>query len=287
MGFQTREGASVRLPVAIWEGEQVWTDAELRAPSPATIANTVDAFEKGTYRGVVTLLAGCVTAFEGGGQREADRNRIAALVRKMPYASAEPLGIYALLENDPDDGIEGVYDCPRCGKGRVICEHVSDEEDTRDHIRSLPVMCQVADPIRDKPVRTFAFTLSAPVQLTEQSAAGDPPMIASSFMIRYPTLGDCIEGEAQTPGKASMRQEISIRAIGVEIINGEPMSPGALGTLARTMIEGMPKGDFRRLGEQLGRYGIASMVKKTCPVCAKVFDVRVVTSNFFASALVS
>src|SRR5690242_21680583 len=147
----------MRLPIPVFEpakgGEpRIWTGAELRAPTPAAIANTQEAVQKGLYRGVIAFLTGCITAFTmDDGTVENDRNRISALVRRLPYASAEPLAIYALLEGDADDGIEGVYDCPRCGKGKVVCEYVSEEEDTRDHVRALAIKCQGGeDPIADR-----------------------------------------------------------------------------------------------------------------------------------------
>lgn len=271
----------MRLPVALWNSKTVYTDVELRAPSAPTIAATQEAWQKGMYRGVVTFLSGCVAAFQGpDGAEETNRDGIAHLVKRMPHASAETVAVYALLEGDQDDGIEGAYNCPRCDH-QIICEYLSAEEDTRDHVRALPVLCQ------EQPVRTFTFTLVNPVVCLPPSVAGEPAVTATGFTMRYPTLLDCIEGENQVPGRGGLRQELAICTQAIEAVDGDAMTPGVLGSAAAVIMQQFGKEEMKRLRAAMGKWGIANTVRKCCPNCGKVWDATVNTTNFFVSALVS
>jgi len=280
----------MQLPVPVWKGTAIYPSVELRAPTPDTIAATQEAVEHGLYRAVVAFLSGCISSFTAPGAEPVDdRKEIAALVRAMPYMSAEPVAIYALLEGDADDGIEGVYPCPRCGT-KVVCEFVSDEEDTRDHIRLLPVTClgwagSVFDPAQVS--RTITFRMGAAVKVAEQSAGGGDEVWAGEFEMRWPTLADCMQAEARLPGKASLRQQMEIYAIAVERIEQEQLTPGVLGSYAQTMIHAMSKQDLTRLGNEMQKWGMRNTVRKACPSCGKVWEPTVATSNFFVSALAS
>ena len=270
----------MRLPIPIWApGGTIYTEAELRKPTPNVIADTADALEKGLYRGVTAFLAGCVSSFSGSSGSTVSAEQVRDLVRSLPYQSTEALAIYALLEGDSDDGIEGVYDCPRCGRGRVVCEYISAEEDARDHVRDLPVACMADEDL----ARTVTLSLSEPYHLQRGK---EGPTEVRSLVLRWPTLRDCISAEAQSPGSA-LRQQMVIYELAVETIGEETYTPGVLSTYAHAVVGGMSRADMRKLGDIMSRYGIRNTVKKTCPKCGKVWDATVATSNFFASALAS
>lgn len=273
----------MRLSIPIWDGKGYWTDAEVRAPTPGVLADTEEAFKASLFRAVLVFVSGVVAGLSGEDRSETARDAIRHLCKRMPYLTAEPLAIYSLLENDTDDGIEGIYTCPRCGteKECLLRGEGEDAEDTRDHVRALPLRTM------QETARDFLVELKEPVQVAPASMGGKDPVTATSFTMRYPTLADCIVAEERVGMKAgNLRHQIETYSQALLSLNGEPVSAG-MGPAWGTVLFSRSREAMIAVAERLKPWGIDPRVRKVCGHCGKSWEESVSTSNFFASALAS
>jgi hypothetical protein len=268
-----------RLPIPLSCGAGVFDQADLRAPKSGSLADSRDAADSGDYfRAVLLFLQGAVTAMRGpGGELEGEQLR--SVLRHLPIRSAELLSIRAMLLHDPDDGIEGAYDCPRCGE-RIVCE-LTDDADTRDRISELKVA--YADP-EGREAEGFDLEVEPPVRVVDKKD-GSAVYECRSLRLAWPTLAHAMASKGRYGASGATGRQFAIYVDAALEVNGEKVLPkwrGEYGMLTFRELQGQT---IRALNEAVQRYGITPRLRKRCAACGKEWEAEVRTSNFFASGL--
>jgi len=274
---------TVRIPIPVFSAGKAYGEVDLGVPDAGTLADTRRALDDGNYfQAIHEFLRGCVEAIreEGGDGMEGDQAR--AMVKHIPIRSAELLAIQAMLLIDADEGIEGVYDCPRCGKSQ-IAEYRSEDSDSRDRISDLGVAYM--DGEREE---AFSVSLAKPVTMKDKSS-GEAVYSASEIEMSWPTLGHAMSSYGKYGASDRMRRQFAIYIEATRKVNGEEVSAKWRGEYGMFTFEKMKvgPGGLGKIGREMERYGMKDTIPKTCPSCGKKWEAEVNTSNFFASALPS
>ena len=263
----------LKLPIPIFNGDVSHPEIEIDRPSAGLIADVKKASETDRYNAIAMFIAGSTKSIG----EIVDRGQIKMLCRKMPFRSAEYAVVQIMLLLDSDDGVEGVYDCPRCHH-RIISEKVEEGEeiisDTRDHIRDLPVTYTVEQIIH--------IALSEYVEVVNASTK-NTVAIMQEFDIEHPTMEHCMKAFRSYGTTDEMRLQIGIYVEAVKSVDGEAA------TASWRNLYGMPlflqiknPKDFNAIKNKIEEPGMARRVKKVCPSCGKTWNPVVNTSNFFA-----
>lgn len=273
----------VRIPIPVFQAGKAYGEAELEVPDAGTLADTRRALDDGNYfEAVHEFLRGCLKALreDGGESLEGDQAR--AMAKHLPIRSAEFLAIKAMLLLDADDGIEGVYDCPRCGK-RQMAEYRSEDSDSRDRISDLEVAY-----MDGSPGGSFSVTLAEPVTMKDK-ASGEAVYSASEIEMDWPTLAHAMNSYGKYGASDRVRRQFAIYIEATRRVNGEEISARWRGEYGMFTFEKMKvgPGGLGEFGREMMHYGMKSTIPKTCPSCGKRWEAEVNTSNFFASALPS
>lgn len=259
----------LKLPVAI-HGPSKATDAVVKEPTPGVIADTKRAVDAGNpYKAIQLFVAGCCERIGAA----AERRDVLAMVAAMPFKTAEYVVAKVSLLMSGDDGLEGVYRCPRCGKN-VVCEKTEDS-DSRDRFDSLDVV--------ETEERFFRVELTEPVRLHESPE--EQGAVVSSVTVAYPTLGNCAAAHARIGDKDSMRLQFAIYAEALVGVNDAEVDQKWRTRWGSILFEKMRLDDLRVVGKAADSVGVKTEVAKACPWCGKVFKTTLNALDFFASAL--
>ena len=108
-----------------------------------------------------------------------------------------------------------------------------------------------------------------------------------SLEMRYPTLSDCIRGASKQQGSDAVRTQFAIYVEAMTKCNGEELTAGWKSKFGMPMFNNLKdvKNDLYRISDEVKKYGLDTMVEKTCPSCDKVWKSNIPTVNFFVSAL--
>lgn len=253
----------MRLPIPFEYEGRIIDDLEIKAPSSGVLAETQRVAEGGKmYAAFSVLTAGCL-----------DEEDARAMVRVMPYRTCELLAIHAVLKISPDDGFEGVYQCPRCGHKQVT--EYSEDEDTRDFVSDLYVgYADAAEP--------FEVELDSAVTVTSKGEAIEQ---VSTLTFHHPTMQECQKAESRVGLKNPTKLNFAVLALAIDKVDGREVDDRWRTNLAPVVFEKMAAKDLAKINAEIARYGMSSTLPKVCHECGKEWDAPVNTSGFFASAL--
>lgn len=261
---------------------KVYSECELENPRASVIADTKKSIDEtgDAFSAMRVMLNGCVTSFTiTDGTVVADRVAVKSLIPKMPLKTAEHLTLSLVtMHYADDDGIEGVYPCPRCGAQYIaeILENDGMAVDTRDHISALPVVyCETPD-------MEITRDLKSPV-IIENKANNSILYEINSISIGIPTLENAINAYAKIGSRDMVRLQFAMYVEALLKINGEPVDNRFKNSFGMLVFENIrdARADLGWIAEQINRYGTDRDVSKTCKRCGKVWKATVSTSNFF------
>lgn len=270
----------MELAVPIFYDGAIYTEAEIKKPKSKVLKQTHEVLAKsGVYRCMLVFISGCVVAYmDTEGNVVDDKVMIRKLTGHLPFMSAEAVSLKIIATINGDDVVEGIYPCPRCGE-KFVAEYDSiTEEDKRDRISELEVVC-----MKDYE-NSIEIKLTEPVKINRK---GTEEIIENiqTFEMRYPTINDCMAGTAKF-GKgqeAHLQTQVYINAI--EKVNGEPIDKTWKATYAKFLFDDMETDDMIEIGNKIQKYGLNKMVERYCRECTKVWEAPISTSNFFVSGL--
>jgi hypothetical protein len=260
----------MKIPIAAnYKGRKLET-ISLKKPTSGVLADTRKAVDAGDpYKALQVFISGCTESVED----ITDKGEIRAITATLPYKSAEFLVTQIALLNHEDDGIEGVYNCPRCGKQKV-CEKNS-EGDTRDRLSALPV-------IETNNLFTVV-SFQNPVQL--HSVEGEMGSTVSSIALTYPTLGNCSTAFSKVGDKDSMRLQFAIYTEALLGVNDTEVDAKFKSRFGLVLFDRLTIPDLKKVAEVLDSVGLDTKVSKTCTGCGKLFSVVLNSFDFFALSL--
>lgn len=276
----------MRLPIPVEINNVLYVDAEVQAPTLDCLTETRKIAEDGRFFQSMRVFSnGCIKSVTtDSGQIIEDQIALKSVITKTPYKTIEHLAIRSLMvHNDDDDGVEGYYPCPRCGK-ESISEYRNDDGviiDTRDHISSLSV--GYFDPYNDN--REITVVLTEPVIIKDRGN-NDVFLEIKDFTVEIPTLEQCIVAESKVGNSDPIKLQLAIYVEAMKKVNGEKIDnkfKNEFGLFFLGKIR-TAKTDFGKLAESINKYGLNRTVEKTCVKCGKVWRPTINTSNFFGSA---
>lgn len=271
----------VKLPIPIKYGEDVFDEVEIAEATSGVIADVAKiANTTGDYfTAVFTFIKGCILSLVSGEKIVNDKQQISAIVRNMPFRSAEYALIQALILGNKDSGVEGVYECPRC-KRQFIAQKVEESgeviSDTLDYLDTFDVSYM------DHLDYEYDIELSAPVEIKEI----DP---IQTLRFRYQTIGDCMNAYKKKGMTDRIRLQFSIYMECLLAVNGVQVDVKWKNKYAEYMFNHLKsaKLDLNAIAEKELAYGMKKTVVRTCAACGKEWECPVDTANFFVSALPS
>ena len=274
-----------KFPIPIFHNDKKYIGCEYESPDGGTLANVNKVARNGDFFSAVrSLLIGCISSIKTDSDQEiTDSTSLKSLISKLPTRTADTLSTLIMLEyNEGDDGVEGVYTCPRC-YNKIISElKIVDgmEIDTRDHINSYPINYYTGE------TGTFEVMLSKPVNFIDTNRNEVIDEIVG-FEMRFPTLEDGINAFQKYGGKDEIRMQFGMFINAIQTVNGDVVDTRWKTACGDLMFEKMRavKRDIGFITNNIKQYGIPSEVKKTCQNCEKEWMAPLNTSGFFVSAL--
>lgn len=260
---------NIRLPIPIFTNPPV-KECEILKPTTGVIMETRKIVDTGNH-----FLA--LKKFLSGSLLIGDNpERTKRLVGELSLQSAEYLATQIMLLQYPDDdGVEGVYNCPRCGTQK-ICE-IKDDIDTRDFINDLEIVYYEED-------EEIPITKDIDVELINKKN-GNTILQVNSLSLRRPLLKDYIE----QANKHGYNNEVDIqKAVYVSCIthlNGNEIEREEKKLYGTKIIEKMNPHDLNYFAKEILKYGMQSDIEKVCIKCGKEWKTKINTLNFFVSAL--
>jgi len=306
--------------IPLTAGNSEYKYADIKKPTSGVLADTREIAQQGLgFQCIKHFLGGCTTAFYTDVQEERpkpvevnptdedpvekkteetpkekeppkkigvgiidDPKNIRLMVGDLPYQTAEQLAIEIVNQISPEnDGIEGLYQCPRCNNQLLCAEDIERDIDTRDFLRTMKRICRP-----DEEDNFINMTLSESVEIRTDDARNELEEEFKSFRLRYPTLNDCIKAEELVGRKNTGKLQHSIYKQALVSVNGQPVDrkwKGIYGDMFfRTIKDPM---DLVKLSKKLDKYGIERDREKRCPKCEKVWKAQVDITGFFYTAL--
>jgi hypothetical protein len=279
-----------KFPIPLKINDVLYHSCDIDAPTPGVLADTKKVADTGDrFNSTLVFLAGCIKSIVSETAEISERIQLKSALRKLPFRSGEVIALKSILQVHDDDGIEGIYPCPRCNH-RVVSQIVSENgetiSDTRDFIRNLDI-----EYMQDYE-ETFDIQLTKPTYIIN-GKTGEPMVDMktnlqigmSALKMKHPTLGHCIEAQAKQGSSDDMRLQYRIYVEAITEIDGMEIDRPYRDKYGMMLFEKIP--DIKDIGEiskRVHTYGIASKVKKICPSCGKEWMARVNTSNFFEFA---
>lgn len=272
----------IKLPIPIFHHGQIYDYIETVQPRSGIIADTQRVAANGDKFGAVfTFISGCaISITTESGQEVSDKVALKSALRSIPYRSAEYVLIRIMSELWDDDGIEGVYRCPRC-HAQIITERRKEGDeivfDTRDFVKDLPVN------YLEQPYSPYlSHSFSTPVRIIN-SGTGEVVEEIRSIDVKHPTLAHCIQAQQRNSALDDIKMQYAIYAEALDKVNGVTVENKWRNMYGALMWDNIPdiKNDLKVFTEKVNFYGIERRVEKTCPECKKIFKATVNTSNFF------
>lgn len=263
----------IELPIPVRLNGKTYKGAELKGRLIASIlADTYKVVEQGEiYKAIQVFLSGAIDNIDG----EKDPQAVKQIVGAMSFKSAFYLSVQALLQGEADDGVEGMYECPRCHTKKICAYHKDPDLDTRDFIGDLEVKMAGEKEEVD-------FTLKYPVEIRDNDGNGE---LIEKLKFRFPSLNDCDMASGKTGRSDKVRLQFAIYVQALLEVNGNKVDRKYKTSFGRTIFERMDHEDLTELGAQMDEFGLVTTIKKICSKCDKEFEVEVNTANFFVSAL--
>ena len=264
----------MKLPIPAKFGDKVIVECEISKPKAIVITDAKSAVDRNDYYTALKVFcAGVVDSFtDSNGGIITDKQQIRTIMNSMPFRSAEYIAIQSIVAIDGDDGIEGIYPCPRCGY-KIIAGYEDNDgviSDTRDYISGLEVR------YADENTMDIYVQLDNPVVVHK----GNDEIEIKTMRIQHPTLEHCIKAGNRVGYSNVMKLQLGIIAEAVSDINGNKVT-GILREIAYKALDNIDSTELFSIVSELGKYGLQTKVAKVCPACGKEFMCTVNTSNFF------
>jgi hypothetical protein len=258
--------STLKMPIPISYNGSLLVDVNIKSYTAGVIADCKKSLDaQGPYAGYQTFLSGCIESIGEVISKQEIRN----IINNMSYKTAEYL-MLEIIALDGEDGIEGMYICPRCNN-EIICEH-----DTEDHIKDLEI----------KTTECVNFEIKLLNGITiENKMPEDSIEYVQSLTFRYPTLKDCLNAYIKYGKKEQSRLQLGICLEGLNSVNGIDIDLKFKNRYGMQIIENLVSKDLKFLIEKINEFGVITDKIKTCNKCGKEFKVNLNTSNFFVSAL--
>jgi len=267
-----------RLPIPIFKDDSTYKEIEFKKPTPGVLADTQKVAQSGdSFSAIIKFLQGCIVRIDD----ISDRVSISSLVRNIPYKTSEYCNIKIMTSLDEDDGIEGIYGCPRC-KHSTIAEKKSDIQtgelifDNRDHISDLVVTYYEGD--ENKIYHEF----KEPFEI-KNASNGEVIQEIYNISMRFPTMDDCIKASQKQGKNDDMRFQFAVYLEALTHVNEQSVDSRFKNMFGMKLFEIIPdvKNDLWGIKEKVDKYGISRRIKKVCPSCGKEWMALVNTSGFF------
>jgi len=270
----------IKLPIPIYfNGEVYATDIEIKKPNAGCIADAKKISDsEDPYGAIAFFIASCTESLETVNGSVADKGIIKNAIRNMPYRSAEYVFIKIMLLRHSDDGVEGIYFCPRC-RTQIICEAKKDKasgeiiSDTRDFINQMPV--NYTDGFA-----TIRHELSDRIEIRTT----DDRVLETieSFTMRHPTLADAISGMRRADKRDELRCQFGTYVESLLEINDQKIDSKWKNNYGMIMFDKADiENDLYEISRKVNEFGIEKRVDRTCPNCGKEWRSIINTSNFF------
>ena len=254
----------MKLPIPFELNGEAVDDLIVAPPKAGALADVQRLFDDGrSYAAVSSLVASSLVGVE----------HPKIMVQAMPYRDAEYLALSAILMISPDDGFEGVYTCPRCGK--VIIRELTPDDDTRDFVHELEIK------YLDEPAN---IVMDLEDEVTFKSG-GELIEAISSLEMTHPTMRHCEKAEQMVGSKETMRTQFALYGQALIAVNGIEVNKQWKGAFGAMTFERMGTRDIAKLSDLVGEYGMRRTIERTCLSCGKVWMAGVNTSGFFEFAL--
>jgi hypothetical protein len=259
---------TISFPVPIFIKPQI-TECSIIPPTTGVIMQTKKVIETGNYfTALQKFLTGTIII-------DNDKEKTKRLVLDLPIQTAEYLSIEVmLLQYQDDDGVEGIYYCPRCGK-KKICE-ATDEYDTRDFISELEINYYTKE--------LNEITNKLHVELRERKT-GHVVLETQNITMRLPILKDYIEAANKVgySNHIDIQNEVFIKTI--TKVNGEEFTKEKRNRYGKKIIEKSNPRELNQFSREINSYGLMRNITKNCNNCGKQWKAEISTNNFFVSAL--
>jgi len=275
----------MKLPVPIFHKGVAYRYCEIQKPKASVLADTKKVIDQtgDLFTGMRTFLHGSIVEFKTDDSTINDPIAIKSLIPKLPFISTDFLALKAVVMMNPDDdGIEGVYFCPRC-QTQVISEVYSKdgiEYDTRDFISQLTTKYLEGDD------GEFTIEFKEPVEIID-AVTKNIIVSASNVTLRFPTLENSISAFQKYGRSDKVRLQLAQYAECIVKVDGVEVDSKFRNAFGLKLFEEdrnmMQTTD--QIAGWLNQYGIQNKVEKMCHACGKVWQPYVNTSNFFASGL--
>lgn len=264
----------MKLPIPAKFNGKTYSEVSTRKMKTSVIADTNKVVGKGdNYRAIQTLVAG---GLERIGDIT-DRQTIQNAVGYFPYKSAFLLAVNLIMVDEKDDGVEGMYECPRCGQ-KKICEYNEDEQlDSRDFIHNLKIKY-----LEDS--STIKYELVNPISIKDEDGRSEDII---NIEMDYPILNHCSQAFNKVGSKDEIRLQLAIYVEALIKVNDTEIDKKFKSSFGMIIFENMERNDIQNLTALTEKYGLNQKVRKICNKCGKEWDVSLNTANFFGSALLS
>ena len=275
----------MKLPIPILVGDVLYTDCEITSPTVNIIIETRKIIEEGVYFSAMKkFCAGCISEIKTEeGKIITDSISIKSILAHCCYRTIEYIAIQAMLKHySDDDGIEGIYYCPRCGVESIA--ELKEEDgmtiDTRDHINELAIN------YFDSSIDSFLIhvDLSESVKIYDKKN-NELLLEVADIDVLIPTLEQSIQAEAKVGSRDSIRLQLAIYVEALKKVNGKEIDTKFKNIYGSEIFGNITniKKDLGFLSDSINKFGMARTVKKTCKRCGKIWASVVNTSNFFVS----
>lgn len=265
----------INLPIPIFYSGKIYKTVEYKNVTAGTLADTRQAIQGGnSYKALKVFLENSIISIED----ITEKSEIKHLVGYMSYRTAYLVAIKILLLSTINDGVEGIYVCPRCDH-QIIAEYNEDPElDTSDHISSLEIINM------DNEYEIENYDLEYPIG-SNFSNIPDSLLKIESVSVKFPTLNHCIRASSVLGEKNDVQLQMEIIGNAIVKLNDIEVTKQLRDRYMGTLLKRMAISDFKNLNEKLNKFGLQELIVKTCPECDKVFKVPLNTANFFALSL--
>lgn len=267
----------MKLVIPIIDNDKIYTDCEIKRPETSIIINTQEKSEEGKlFFAMFTFVSGCITQFKDIDDNVIDnKETIKLIAKKLPQQSIEVLAIQIMLLLDSQDGIEGIYSCPRCNE-KIYAEE-KDGIDTRDFISELGINYY------NDMDNTFIINYEYPITLTVKNTEDK----ISVIKYRFPAIDDYIQAEAMYTLKNQFKLQIEVYRKCIVEVNGEKVDKNWINNFGSIVMQKADIKDTNKISKEIKKYGYQTEKEKNCPKCGKQWKAEINTNNFFVSGLLS
>lgn len=267
----------MKLYYPIWFEDKKYLNCELKRPTPAVISETEKLVSDSSFgQAMLYFVSSCVTSYtDADGATVEEKDKIRQITKKMKQKCLEDICVDIMLKIDSEDGIEGVYYCPRCGE-QQIAEKKGDV-DTRDFVSNLEI--KYLENERDY----FEIVLSEPYERIDK---GEVVETINTMGFRYSTIEDLINSISKVGTSNKTKTVYSILIDCLVTLNGKTVDKIQRDKFGIKFIENMPNiKDLMKVIAEMHAYGRKNSTTKQCRRCSKEWEADLNTANFFVSGL--